>query len=92
MTKEQIKVALRVLGGSIVCLDELPVGPFVGDDEVGAPGPWFGVKFADGTVEGWGRNIGSVDILLIPKLNVDMLLNYIAQAPQGLISEDHNDC
>jgi hypothetical protein len=46
----------RLLGAEIVTEETLPPGPGVLDSEVGEPGPWYGVRWPDGTVEGWARD------------------------------------
>jgi len=50
-----LDIDLRVLAASIVVHDVLPAGEGVRDSEVGTPGPWYGIRFADGTERGWGR-------------------------------------
>ena len=40
-------------GSAVVCMESLPAGPGVLPSEVGKLGPWYGVRWPDGTIYGW---------------------------------------
>jgi len=53
-----------IAGCEYVEVQSLPAGPGVLPAEVGQPGPWFGIRWPDGTVRGWARDKVQLDSLL----------------------------
>lgn len=62
-------IDLRVIGATIVRESTLPAGPGVSISEVGLPGPWYGVRYADGAIEGWARDPVQLQGLVRPDIH-----------------------
>lgn len=71
----------RLLGWRIVRTETLPAGYGVFDDEVGEPGPWYGVD-VHGRIFGWQRSSPPLDVLymLIDELDPRYVIQQIAKS------------
>ena len=55
MNVDQLRLVLKHFNFKLVRTETLPAGDGVLTEEVGEPGPWYGVDFGEGEVVGWGR-------------------------------------
>ena len=91
MTTDEMSAALDALGASIIEEPHLPPGLGVLPQEAGAgglPGPWYGIRFADGHTEGWARKPELLSSLVRARLAVGLLLSALASSVRDLRAAD----
>ena len=54
--REALGRIVRCVHGTEIVRDTLPAGYGVSSDEVGSPGPWYGLRLESGEERGWSRS------------------------------------
>jgi len=88
MTANEFQVALGVLGARLIEEATLPPGPGVLPMEVGQFGPWYGIQYTDGHIEGWDRTPENLGGLIKHHLTIDLLLHELEDVVRSLKHAD----